>query len=158
MTAAVRKTTASVEGTEALGAAFATALRPGDVVTLSGPLGAGKTRFASGLVRALCPGARVRSPSFTLVNEFAGSCPVFHLDLYRLEGVRDVEGLGLEDYASRGALLVEWGERLPAAWRADALAIVLEPLAGDARAFTATATGPRGAELLAAWCALAEAW
>ena len=145
------KRTASVEGTERLGAALAPALRAGDVVALSGPLGAGKTRFVSGLVRALCPGARVRSPSFTLVNEFAGAPGVFHLDLYRLEGTRDVEGLGLEDYAERGVLVVEWGERLPGAWLSDALFVTIAPGAGDERRFEATSTGSRGAELLAAW-------
>jgi len=150
------KRTDSVEGTERLGAAFAPALRTGDVVALSGPLGAGKTRFVSGLVRALCPGARVRSPSFTLVNEFAGAQPVFHLDLYRLEGTRDVEGLGLEDYAERGALVVEWGERLPSGWLADALHVAITPGEGDVRLLTASGVGERGAALFEAWCALPE--
>ena len=152
------KHTSSVEGTERLGAALAPALQAGDVVALSGPLGAGKTRFVSGLVRALCPGARVRSPSFTLVNEFPGAPAVFHLDLYRLEGARDIEGLGLEDYAARGALVVEWGERLPGAWLADSLHLSVSPGEGDVRRWEAASHGPRGAELLAAWCALPEAW
>ena len=156
MTRGAEKRTDSVEGTERLGAALAPALRAGDVVALSGPLGAGKTRFVSGLVRALCPGARVRSPSFTLVNEFAGEPAVFHLDLYRLESTRDVEGLGLEDYAERGALVVEWGERLPGAWLADALHVAITPGEGDVRLLTASGTGPRGAELFQAWCALPE--
>ena len=158
MTTAADKRSASAEGTERLGAALAPSLRPGDVVALSGPLGAGKTRFAAGLVHALSPGSHVRSPSFTLVNEFDGSLPVFHLDLYRLDDVRDVEDLGLEDYAARGALVVEWGERLPHAWRADALLISLEPGEGDERSIHAEGRGERGRELLEAWCALAESW
>ena len=152
------KRTTSVEATERLGAAFAPALRVGDVLALSGDLGAGKTRFVSGLVHALAPRARVRSPSFTLVNEIDGAMPVYHMDLYRLEDVRDVEGLGLEEYVARGALVVEWGERLPSVWLADALLISITPGAGDVRAFTAAAEGDRGHELLAAWCALPEAW
>jgi len=152
------KRSASVEGTERLGAALAPALRPGDVLALSGPLGSGKTRFISGLVHAVSPRARVRSPSFTLVNEIEGALPVFHLDLFRLDDVRDVEDLGLEDYAARGALVVEWGERLPRAWRADALELTLVPGEGDARAFRAQGHGARGRELLEAWCALPEAW
>jgi len=155
---AADKRSASVEGTERLGAALAPALKPGDVLALSGPLGAGKTRFVSGLVHALVPGAHVRSPSFTLVNEIAGPLPVFHLDLYRLENARDVEGLGLEDYAERGALVVEWGERLPGAWLADALRVTIEPLEGDARAFHAAGAGERGRQLHEAWRALPEAW
>lgn len=167
MSGSRQKRTASVEGTERLGAAFAPALRAGDVVTLSGPLGAGKTRFVAGLVHALSPGSRVRSPSFTLVNEIPGALPVFHLDLYRLEHTRDIESLGLEEYAERGALIVEWGERLPGAWLAEALRVTLEPAAvaaGDLnapepeRVFTAEATLGRGLELLAAWRALPEAW
>ena len=158
MTDLADKRTSSVEATERLGAAFATWLRPGDVVALSGPLGAGKTRLVSGLVHALSPGARVRSPSFTLVNEFPGAVPIFHLDLYRLSNARDVEGLGLEEFAARGALIVEWGERLPGAWLADALHIAITPGQGDERLLTATGSGPRGHELLVAWCALSENW
>ena len=106
--------------------------------------------------RAVAPGSRVRSPSFTLVNEIPGSPWLFHLDLYRLEGERDIEGLGLEEYAERGALVVEWGERLPSAWRADALAITIEPGVEDARTLHAEAHGTRGEALLAAWRALPE--
>lgn len=158
MTDLTDKRTSSVEATERLGAALAVSLRPGDVVALSGPLGAGKTRLVSGLVHALSPGARVRSPSFTLVNEFPGVMPIFHLDLYRLSSTRDVDGLGLEELAARGALVVEWGERLPGAWLADALHVAITPGQGDERLLTATGSGPRGLELLAAWCALSENW
>lgn len=152
---AAARRTRSVEQTEALGAALARSLAPGDVIALSGELGAGKTRFVSGLVRALHPGARVRSPSFTLVNEFVGAMPVYHLDLYRL-GTGEVDGLGLEEYAAQGALVVEWGERLPSAWLADALALAFAVEDDGARAITATAEGERGRALLAAWCAIPE--
>src|SRR4029077_9776420 len=138
------KRTASVEGTERLGAAFAPSLRAGDVVVLSGPLGAGKTRFVAGLVHALVPGARVRSPSFTLVNEIPGALPVYHIDLYRLDATRDIESLGLEEYAEQGALVVEWGERLPHAWLAEALTLTLAPGEGDAREVLAAGSGERG--------------
>ncbi len=180
MSGSSRKRSASVEGTERLGGALAPALRAGDVLTLSGPLGAGKTRFVSGLVHVLSPGSRVRSPSFTLVNEIPGALPVFHLDLYRLERVRDIETLGLEEYAERGALVVEWGERLPLAWLDEALRVTIEPfepfepfepikpikpaIVSDLsapepeRVLTAEATRGRGRELLEAWCALPGAW
>ena len=155
---AADKRSASVAGTERLGAALAPALRIGDVIALSGPLGAGKTRFVAGIVHARAPGAHVRSPSFTLVNEHAGSPPVYHLDLYRLDGVRDIEGLGLEEYAEQGALVVEWGERLPNEWLADALHIAITPAEGDVRTFAADGRGERGGQLYAAWCALPEEW
>ena len=152
------KRSVSVAGTERLGAALAPALRTGDVLALTGPLGSGKTRLVAGLVRALSPGAHVRSPSFTLVNEHAGSPPVYHLDLYRLGGVQDIEGLGLEEYAEQGVLVVEWGERLPHAWLDGALQISIVPGRGDARTFTAVGHGERGRALFAAWSALPVAW
>jgi tRNA threonylcarbamoyladenosine biosynthesis protein TsaE len=150
--------TGSVEATERLGRAFAPALRAGDVLALSGDLGAGKTRFVAGLVHGLNPATRVRSPSFTLVNEYAGALPVFHLDLYRLR-TGEVDGLGLEEYAERGALVVEWGERLPSHWLEHALALAFVAGEGDERSIEASLPGPgsgRGGELLAAWRALPE--
>lgn len=158
MSGAPARRTASVEATEQLGRAFAPALRTGDVLALSGDLGAGKTRFVAGLARGLNPAARVRSPSFTLVNEYAGTLPLYHLDLYRL-GTGEVDALGLEEYAERGALAVEWGERLPAHWLEDALALAFTAGEGDERTIAASLPSPgsaRGRELLAAWRALAE--
>lgn len=147
----------SVEATERLGAAFAPALRAGDVVVLQGDLGAGKTRFVAGLAHGWSPGTRVRSPSFTLVNEYRGGALVlFHLDLYRLR-TGEVDGLGLEEYAETGALVVEWGDRLPVAWREDALTLAFEVAADESRAIAASAARGRGLELLAAWRALPEA-
>lgn len=155
--ALVRRTT-SVEATERLGEALAPALRAGDVLALSGDLGAGKTRFVAGLARGLNPATRVRSPSFTLVNEYAGRLPLYHLDLYRL-GTGEVDGLGLEEYAETGALVVEWGERLPAHWLADALALAFAAGEGDERTIEGSLpapASPRGRELLEAWRALPE--
>lgn len=146
--------TRSAGETEALGAAFAPTLRPGDVVALCGPLGAGKTRFVAGLARGLACAARVRSPTFALVHEYRGRLLLVHLDLYRL-APREAEGLGLEEYAERGVLVVEWGERLPPAWRSAALRIDFEIGPGpDQRRLEAVAEGARGGELLAAWIAL----
>jgi tRNA threonylcarbamoyladenosine biosynthesis protein TsaE len=147
--------TRSVEQTEALGAALAPALVTGDVLALCGDLGTGKTRFVSGLVRALVPGARVRSPSFTLVNEYDGRLPVYHLDLYRL-GSGDADRLGLEEYSARGALVVEWGERLPVAWLAEALRLTFTAEDGDGRSIAGAAAAGRGLELLQAWSGLPE--
>ena len=95
----VRRVTASAEATERLGAALAAGLRAGDVLVLTGPLGAGKTRLVAGLARGLGAPGRVRSPSFTLLNEYRGALPLHHLDLYRLAG-HDADGLGLEELAT----------------------------------------------------------
>lgn len=154
MSAAGEKVTRGAAETEALGRAFAPALEPGDVVTLTGPLGAGKTRLVAGIAEGLGVKTRVRSPSFTLVNEYrAARVPLFHLDLYRLETGR-ADGLGLEEMVETGALIVEWGERLPGAARREALAITLEPLDGDTRRIVAGATRGRGLALLEAWTRL----
>jgi len=87
----------SVDETERFGEALAPALATGDVLALTGDLGAGKTRFVAGLARGLRCKARVRSPSFAIVNEYHGDRLLLHLDLYRLDTV-DAESLGLEVY------------------------------------------------------------
>jgi tRNA threonylcarbamoyladenosine biosynthesis protein TsaE len=148
--AGARRVTASAEETERLGAAFAAGLAAGDVLALSGPLGAGKTRFVAGLARGLGVPARVRSPSFTLLNEYRGRLALRHLDLYRLEG-GDADGLGLEEQADEGVLAVEWGEKLPGWLREEALTLAFEILSPQQRALTASAAAGRGLELLASW-------
>jgi tRNA threonylcarbamoyladenosine biosynthesis protein TsaE len=148
--------TESPEATAAAAEALAAAVATGDVLVLSGPLGAGKTRFVQGLARGLGARGRVRSPSFTLVLEYHGRIPLYHLDLYRLEP-GDAAGLGLEEMAARGALAVEWGEKLPAAWRDDALQITFAITSGTRRELTAAAGAGRGLDLLAAWRAAQSA-
>ena len=150
---AARRVTVSAEATERLGAALAAGLRAGDVLVLIGPLGAGKTRLVAGLARGLGATTRVRSPSFTLLNEYRGRLPLHHLDLYRLEGA-DADGLGLEELLDEGVLVAEWGEKLPDALRADALILTFAVLGEEERSVLAEAAGPRGRELLTCWCAL----
>jgi tRNA threonylcarbamoyladenosine biosynthesis protein TsaE len=143
----------STGDTEALGAAFAPALAAGDVITLDGPLGAGKTRFVAGLARGLQAAARVKSPTFTLVHTYRGRLPLTHIDLYRLE-TREAEALGLEEALDEGALVAEWGERLPSRWRAEALRIEIAITSDSTRDLSASAERGRGLELLEAWRAM----
>jgi tRNA threonylcarbamoyladenosine biosynthesis protein TsaE len=152
-TASGRQVAASVQRTEKLGESLAAMFRAGDVLVLTGPLGAGKTRFVAGLARGLGVPGRVRSPSFTLLNEYRGILPLLHLDLYRLEGA-DADGLGLEELLERGVLVAEWGEKLPGRLRAEALTLTFEILSESRRAITASSAGERGRQLLSAWCAL----
>jgi tRNA threonylcarbamoyl adenosine modification protein YjeE len=96
-----------------LGEDLAMALRPGDVLALSGDLGAGKTTLARGLVRALAgdPGLEVPSPTFTLVQSYRTRPPIHHFDLYRLSAASELEELGFDEALADGAALVEWPER-----------------------------------------------
>jgi len=148
-----RRVTVTAAATERLGEELASGLRAGDVLVLTGPLGAGKTRLVAGLARGLGASGRVRSPSFTLLNEYRGRLPLHHLDLYRLEGP-EAEALGLEELVEDGVLVAEWGERLPAWLRADALCLDFEVLGEEERALVATCAGPRGLALLELWRAL----
>ena len=105
--------THSREETVALGGRLADALKTGRVVAFTGDLGAGKTAFVSGMARALGVEERVTSPTFTIVNEYEGGrLPLFHFDLYRLEGAEDLFDIGWDDYLDRGGVCaVEWSER-----------------------------------------------
>lgn len=143
-------TSTDERSTEALGTALASVLAPGDIVALSGPLGAGKTRFVAGVARGLAAAARVRSPTFTLVNEYRGRLRLLHVDLYRLEQ-REVGPLGLEEALDDAAIVVEWGEKLPADWWRSALRIRFEPTGETQRRLTAHADGARARQLLADW-------
>lgn len=95
--------------TEGLGAWLAAHVRAGEVVRLEGPLGAGKTTLARGLLRALGHVGPVRSPTFNLLHVYATTPPVVHADLYR---VASAEGTGLEDYLDDHVALIEWSDRL----------------------------------------------
>jgi tRNA threonylcarbamoyladenosine biosynthesis protein TsaE len=104
--------TNSEEETSAAGERLAARLRPGDVVLLQGDLGAGKTAFVRGLARGLgVPPEEVSSPTFTLIQEYRGRVPLYHVDLYRLQPVEAAD-LGLDELMSRdGVVAVEWAER-----------------------------------------------
>jgi tRNA threonylcarbamoyladenosine biosynthesis protein TsaE len=112
-----RLTTAGVAATQELGAALAPLSRPGDLVVLAGEMGAGKTAFAQGFARGLGITESVTSPTFTIIREYAGGrLALHHLDVYRLEHLREVVDLGLGEMLDEDAvMLVEWGDAvLPA--------------------------------------------
>jgi tRNA threonylcarbamoyladenosine biosynthesis protein TsaE len=136
----------SAEETRALGAALGRAARAGDVLWLHGELGAGKTELTKGLAEGLHCASPVSSPSFALIHEYAGGrLPLYHADLYRLEGAAAVE-LGLEDYLEgEGVTAVEWGERLPPSFFADGLDLTLQSGTDeDERTVALAARGPAG--------------
>jgi tRNA threonylcarbamoyladenosine biosynthesis protein TsaE len=98
----------SIEETERLAGRLAVRLSPGDVVFVSGELGAGKTTFVRGAVRTLAPDARVTSPTYVIGHRYDG---VSHLDLYRFEQVTDADWGALEPYFEGAIVFVEWPER-----------------------------------------------
>lgn len=105
-------------------------LTPGDVIALSGPLGAGKTTFVRGLARGSGSPDPVASPTFVLVRNYRGRIPLAHVDLYRLNRAPELRDLGLDELLDAGAVVVEWGDRLEAP---GARVITIEPLGGDRR-------------------------
>ena len=124
--------------TRAAGASLAAALRPGDVVLLEGPLGAGKTTLVRGLLALLGHEGEVPSPSFAIVQPYeALSPPLWHVDLYRIEHPGELDELGLDTILGDGALVVEWPSRAgEGAWPDDALRLSLDVLPDGARRLT----------------------
>ncbi|HEX7855535.1 MAG TPA: tRNA (adenosine(37)-N6)-threonylcarbamoyltransferase complex ATPase subunit type 1 TsaE [Sphingobium sp.] len=137
-------TLASPEAMESFGAVLASRLRAGDIVALTGDLGAGKTTLTRGILRALGHEGDVPSPSFAIVQPYeppAVRLPVAHVDLYRLESADEVEELGLDEWLWDGALIVEWPDRLSAGLLALALGIDIHVTEEGARVLTVTVPG-----------------
>jgi len=98
--------------TERVAANFAETLQPGDFVALYGDLGVGKTVFCKSVVQTLA-GSDAVSPTFTLLNEYYGKCPIYHFDVYRLKNANELENIGYEEYFyGDGICLVEWPDRI----------------------------------------------
>ncbi len=122
----------SAAETDALGGRLAAILRAGDVVALTGELGSGKTVLAQGVCAGLDVHDPVTSPTFILVQEYQGRLPVFHFDFYRLDSIREIEALDLDEYFDAGGVcLIEWAERGEPLLPRDRFSIVLEHLEED---------------------------
>lgn len=140
--------------TAMLAGRLARLLRQGDVIALSGDLGAGKTSFARAALRALGHDGEVPSPTFTLVQVYdLAPCPVWHVDLYRLAAPDEAIELGIEEAFAEAITLIEWPDRLGALLPSDRLDIALDYRGGDGRSATLAGHG--------SWCdrmgALADA-
>ncbi|RYY35009.1 MAG: tRNA (adenosine(37)-N6)-threonylcarbamoyltransferase complex ATPase subunit type 1 TsaE [Sphingomonadales bacterium] len=136
---------ADPQASHALGQRLAGLARPGDVIALSGELGAGKTSIARGLLSALGLEGEAPSPSFAIVQPYAPPevrFPVLHVDLYRIEDPDEAQELGLDDARADSLLIVEWPERLGAAAWADALWLSLDVTPDGARELTARVPAP----------------
>lgn len=122
--------THSAAETEAFGERFGKRLRVGDMVLLTGELGAGKTTLVRGVARGTASAQPVASPTFQLVRVYPGRVQLAHVDLYRIETPSELGDLGLDELLDQGAVVVEWGDRLQAP---DAALIHLEHLGGERR-------------------------
>jgi tRNA threonylcarbamoyladenosine biosynthesis protein TsaE len=124
------QTTTSPAETEDAGRRLGERLTSGDVVLLTGELGAGKTTFVRGVAQGTSSTAPVASPTFQLVRVYPGRVQLAHVDLYRIENQAELADLGLDELADQGAVVVEWGDRVEVP---DAALIEIEHLSGDRR-------------------------
>lgn len=126
--------TRNAAATQALAAALAVVARPGDLISLVGDLGAGKTQFAKGFGAGLGVTDTIVSPSFVLMAEYRGRLPLFHIDLYRLAGAAEALAGGLVDERQgEGVTLIEWAERLADAMPLGRLDVVIDGTGDDPR-------------------------
>jgi tRNA threonylcarbamoyladenosine biosynthesis protein TsaE len=124
------------EETFALGRTLGTQLQAGEMVLLEGPLGTGKTVFARGIAAGLGISTdQVCSPSYTLIQEYSdGRLPMYHVDLYRIEAADEITTLGFDELLqSGGIVVVEWGERLPASYKREALTVRIHDIGEASR-------------------------
>lgn len=144
----------SVEQTRALGARLGRILTGGEVIALIGPLGAGKTQW----VKGLSDGAgvtdldAVNSPTFVLVNEYAGRVHIHHLDAYRLAGPAELSALGFDEMIDSGStVVIEWADRVMSVLPEDCLTITMEIAGLTERRIRGLSDGPTSSRLLRAW-------
>lgn len=136
--------------TEEFGKKLGSILKGGDVLSLSGDLGAGKTTLTKSIGIGLGVEDYITSPTFTLINEYQGRVPLYHFDVYRLEGKEDLLDLGYEDYFySNGVTIVEWGDRIEDILPEDRVNIEIEETdQEDERIITISGQGKRYNEIV----------
>ncbi len=134
MQAASEVITRSAAETQALGEVLGRLAQPGDLVLLSGPLGAGKTCLTQGIARGLGVGEPVRSPTFVLATQHPGRLMLFHVDLYRVDSLLEAADLGLDDYIEGGGVcVVEWAEKAIGVFPKEYLLVELEHIGPEER-------------------------
>jgi tRNA threonylcarbamoyladenosine biosynthesis protein TsaE len=118
----------------ALGREVSVLLQRGTVISLEGPLGAGKTQLSKGVAAALGCNDEASSPSFTLMHEYSGGrLPLHHFDFYRLKSSQELLGIGYDDSLGNGAVMIEWGDKFPEALPAGAVRVRIEILSEGGR-------------------------
>lgn len=144
-------TTSSPAQTESFGSELGSLLPPGSFIALKGELGGGKTCFTRGIVAGVAPesAAMVASPTFAIMNEYAGTPPVFHFDFYRLTSSLEIAELGFEEYFhGNGICIAEWAERLEELLPQDHLSISFKYVAQERREICVEASGANSSAIL----------
>jgi len=141
----VEITSLTPQETERLGFLLGEILTRGDIIALAGELGTGKTTLVRGMARGMgFEDGEVASPSFTLVNEYQGPYPLFHIDLYRIKDEKELLGIGYEEYISGdGVAVIEWADRVPQAVPRESLRITLRYLDDERREIVLWGQGDR---------------
>lgn len=104
--------TVNEQQTQKLGEVLGKLLYPGDFLALKGDLGAGKTAFTKGIAKGLGISDDITSPTFTIINEYAGKIPLAHMDAYRLASPEELENIGFSDYLSDFVVVLEWADKV----------------------------------------------
>ncbi len=144
-------TTRSADETQQLGRSIGRLADQPLIIALIGNLGSGKTAFVQGLAKGLDVPAEyyITSPTFTLINEYPGRLPLFHIDLYRLDSVSDLKDIGLEDILYEQAVLaIEWADRLPENFSGDYLAVQFEIIEDELRELSLIGCGQNAINLI----------
>ncbi|MEF8787484.1 MAG: tRNA (adenosine(37)-N6)-threonylcarbamoyltransferase complex ATPase subunit type 1 TsaE [Planctomycetota bacterium] len=152
--------TESVEETQELAEKFTDILRPGDIVALTGTLGAGKTCFVKGLGRGLgVDPDEVTSVSFLLMKEHAGEMPLYHFDAYRLEGADELEAIGCrEAFEGRGVCAIEWADHVSECLPEEHFSVHMEVTGETSRRLAVEGSGPETRERLSSAADMLDPW
>ncbi len=125
----------SVEETEDFAEDFSKNLNGNEIIAMYGDLGAGKTAFTRGLARGLGVEENVTSPTFAIVNEYSGTCRLYHFDMYRIESWNDLYSIGFFDYIDNGVIVIEWSENIEGALPDTAIKVCIEKTGESERTF-----------------------
>lgn len=144
-----QRTTHAPEETQRIAERLASMLEPGDIVTLSGDLGAGKTTFTQGLAKGLGVEDSVGSPTFTLIREYDGRIPLYHMDVYRLGEQAGAEDLGIDEYLyGDGVSVIEWAEYIRSLLPEDYLQVTIRKTGESDRQIIIVGEGKRSAGVI----------
>jgi tRNA threonylcarbamoyladenosine biosynthesis protein TsaE len=148
----IRIRTSSEKDTISAGFKLGKLLRGGDIVCLNGQLGTGKTAFAKGIAKAVGVKEHITSPTFTIVNEYAGDTPLFHFDVYRVPEPEELYEIGFDEYLDgRGIVLIEWAELVEGMLPSEYIIVTIEKCRDanlDARIITIIGKGEKYSNIL----------